>query len=69
MPAGGCLLTIVIDGMAGLDPALDAARLSQIRPAEVRGMEVYTSWAGVPFRYRGGTNDCGAIIIWTQAPW
>lgn len=41
--SGGCAPTIIIDGSPGADPELDTQRLSQLRPSELRGVEVYTS--------------------------
>jgi hypothetical protein len=38
-----------------------------VRPEEVGGMEVYTSFSQTPAQF-ASFNDCGAIVIWTRPP-
>jgi hypothetical protein len=59
----GCKPTIWVDGtrMPGADVD-DVAR-----PADIAGMEVYPSWAGLPAQYQDRDNRmCGVIILWTR---
>jgi hypothetical protein len=40
--------------------------MDDVRPADVRGVELYANPADVPALYRRGANTCGAILIWTS---
>jgi len=50
------------------DTMAQGAELDDVtRPSDIDGIEIYSSWAGVPpqFADRGGRN-CGAILVWTR---
>jgi hypothetical protein len=59
----GCKPSVWIDGVQAQGAELDDVT----RPSDIDGIEIYSSWAGVPpqFADRGGRN-CGAILVWTR---
>ncbi len=59
----GCKPSVWIDGVQAQGAELDDVT----RPSDVDGIEIYSSWAGVPpqFGDRGG-RSCGAILVWTR---
>lgn len=59
----GCRPAIFLDGVQAVGAELDDVT----RPGDIDGMEVYSSWAGIPpqFNDRQG-GKCGAIIVWTR---
>lgn len=58
-----CRPAIFIDGTQALNAEIDEVT----RPADIEGIEVYGSWAGVPpqFSDRLG-KSCGVILVWTR---
>ena len=40
--------------------------LYQALETELGGVEIYTTTAGIPPRYRSGDMECGAILFWTR---
>ena len=59
----GCKPSVWIDGVQAQGAELDDVT----RPSDIDGIEIYSSWSGVPpqFADRGGRN-CGAILVWTR---
>lgn len=59
----GCKPAIFLDGIQAVGAELDDVT----RPGDIDGIEVYSSWSGIPpqFNDRQGGN-CGAIIVWTR---
>ena len=59
----GCRPSVWLDGVQAQGAELDDVT----RPSDIEGIEVYSSWSGVPpqFADRGGRN-CGAILVWTR---
>jgi hypothetical protein len=59
----GCSPLVWVDGVR-----LPGAQLDDVaRPADVAGVEVYTSFAGIPAQYFDRTATCGTILVWTKA--
>lgn len=59
----GCKPTIWNNGMKVFGAELDDVA----NPADIAGMEVYVSWAGLPPQYQDRENPgCGAILLWTR---
>jgi hypothetical protein len=63
--SGRCLMNVYIDGnrvyISNRVPLED-----MISGSEVGAMEVYPSANETPPQYIGGSNDCGALVIWTK---
>ena len=59
----GCRPSVWIDGVQAQGAELDEVT----RPSDVEGIEIYSSWSGVPpqFADRSG-RSCGAILVWTR---
>ncbi len=59
----GCRPAIFMDGVQAMNAELDEVA----RPSDIEGMEIYSSWAGVPPQFvdRSG-RSCGAILVWTR---
>ncbi|MEO8578190.1 MAG: carboxypeptidase-like regulatory domain-containing protein [Gemmatimonadales bacterium] len=59
----GCKPSVWIDGVQAQGAELDDVT----RPSDIDGIEIYSSWSGVPPQYadRGG-RTCGAILVWTR---
>jgi hypothetical protein len=59
----GCKPTIWLNGMKAFGAELDEVA----NPADVAGLEIYLSWAGLPPQFQDRENPgCGAIIVWTK---
>jgi hypothetical protein len=59
----GCQPMVWIDGSRVPGAEVD----DLIQPADIAGMEIYNSWAGIPAQYTERENKlCGAIIVWTK---
>lgn len=59
----GCKPSVWIDGVQAQGAELDEVT----RPSEIEGLEVYSSYSGVPPEYGGrGGRNCGAILVWTR---
>jgi hypothetical protein len=59
----GCRPKIWLDGVLAQDAEIDEV----INPSEIAGIEIYSSWAGVPAQYMDRENRaCGAVIIWSR---
>jgi hypothetical protein len=62
---GYCSPDLYIDGMRLTN--MDARDIDAwIEPADIDGMEIYTSATRVPAQF-ASMNGCGAIVIWTRA--
>ncbi len=61
----GCKPSVWIDGVQAQGAELDDVT----RPSDIDGIEVYSSWSGIPRQFgdRGG-RSCGAILVWTRIP-
>ena len=60
----GCKPIVWLDGMRVLGAEVDEVA----RPADIAGMEVYPSWAGLPPQYQDrGSRMCGVILLWTRS--
>ena len=59
----GCKPAVWIDGVQAQGAELDEVT----RPSDIDGIEIYSSWSGMPpqFADRGG-HTCGAILVWTR---
>jgi hypothetical protein len=59
----GCKPSIWLDGVQAYGAELDEV----VRVGDIDGMEIYSSWSGVPTQF-SGRNDksCGAILVWTR---
>lgn len=64
---GMCLPKVVLDGVV-MDRSPDAPGLIDqlVDPANVAGIEVFPSSAGLPIQYSGINSACGVILIWTR---
>ena len=40
--------------------------INSIQPADIGGVEVYTSTATIPPKYNGTRATCGLVVIWTK---
>lgn len=59
----GCKPSVWIDGVQAQGAELDEVT----NPSEIEGLEVYSSFSGVPPEYGGrGARSCGAILVWTR---
>ena len=59
----GCKPKIWLDGVIAQFAEIDEV----IAPSEIAGLEVYSSWAGVPAQYMDRENRaCGTVIIWSR---
>ncbi|MEO7502528.1 MAG: carboxypeptidase regulatory-like domain-containing protein [Gemmatimonadaceae bacterium] len=59
----GCRPALWVDGIQAVNAELDELT----RPAEIEGIEVYGSSAGIPPQYRDRYGrSCGAILVWTR---
>lgn len=59
----GCRPAIFMDGVQAMNAELDDVA----RPSDIEGIEIFSSWAGVPPQHidRSG-RSCGAILVWTR---
>ncbi|HEY4954086.1 MAG TPA: carboxypeptidase regulatory-like domain-containing protein [Gemmatimonadaceae bacterium] len=60
----GCKPTVWIDGIR-----LPGAELDEVASAaDIAGIELYTSWAGLPAEYKDQeTRACGVIVLWSKS--
>jgi TonB-dependent Receptor Plug Domain. len=59
----GCQPKIWLDGVLAEGADIDEV----IQPSEIAGIEIYSSWAGVPAQYMDRENRaCGTVIIWSR---
>ena len=59
----GCQPRIWLDGVLAEGADIDDV----IPPSEVAGIEIYSSWAGVPAQYMDRENRaCGTVLIWSR---
>ncbi len=59
----GCQPRIWLDGVLAEGADIDEL----IPPSEVAGIEIYSSWAGVPAQYMDRENRaCGTVLIWSR---
>lgn len=59
----GCRPKIWLDGVLAQGADIDEL----ILPSEVAGIEIYSSWAGVPVQYMDRENRaCGTVLIWSR---
>lgn len=56
----GCMASVYIDGVAA-----DTQFLSMLSPESIAALEVYSSGAYAPIRYRGFADSCAVILVWT----
>ncbi|HUG39006.1 MAG TPA: TonB-dependent receptor [Longimicrobiales bacterium] len=62
-----CFPTLVLDGTIVRRGGAPSIRLDAlIHPAEIDGIELYPSGAGVPPRFGGMDARCGVILIWRK---
>lgn len=59
--AHGCALSLYLDGMR-----LQPGDLDLFRTDELAGVEVYRHDIDVPFLFRRGFDDCGAVVMWSR---
>jgi hypothetical protein len=63
-----CYASVMLDGVVVFhaqsgEPLFDVNMLS---PSSIAGIEFYAGAASTPMKYRGVSNDCGLIVIWTR---
>ncbi len=59
----GCKPSIWLDGIQAYGAELDDV----VRVGDIEGMEIYSSWSGVPAQFGNrGDRSCGAILVWTK---
>ncbi len=60
----GCKPTVWVDGIR-----LPGAEVDDVASApDVAGIELYTSWAGLPTEYKDQeTQACGVIVLWSKS--
>lgn len=60
----GCKPTVWVDGIR-----LPGAELDDVASApDIAGIELYTSWAGLPAEYKDQeTQACGVIVLWSKS--
>lgn len=56
-----CVLSLYLDGMRLQPDDLDSFRADQLA-----GVEVYRHALDVPFQFRRGYDDCGAVVLWSR---
>ncbi len=56
-----CALSLYVDGMR-----LQPGDLDLFRTDELAGVEVYRHGLDVPFQFRQGWGDCGAVMMWSR---
>jgi len=58
----GCAPLVWVDGVR-----MPGAQLDEVAPpADVAGIEIYNSFAGIPSRYFDRTATCGTILVWLR---
>jgi hypothetical protein len=59
----GCAPLVWVDGMR-----IPGVQLDEVaRPADIAGLEIYSSFAGIPAQYFDRSATCGTILVWTRA--
>lgn len=59
----GCSPLVWVDGIR-----MPGAQLDEVAPAaDVAGIEIYNSFAGIPSRYFDRTATCGTILVWLRS--
>jgi hypothetical protein len=59
----GCAPLVWVDGVR-----IPGAQLDELaRPANIAGVEIYSSFAGVPAQYFDRSATCGTILVWTRS--
>lgn len=59
----GCSPLVWVDGVR-----MPGAQLDEVAPpADVAGIEIYNSFAGIPSRYFDRTATCGTILVWLRS--
>jgi len=59
----GCSPLVWLDGVR-----VPGAQLDEVaRPADVAGIEIYNSFAGIPAQYFDRSATCGTVLVWTRA--
>lgn len=61
---GACPIQYYLDGSA-FEPAI-LGIVTEIRPQQIEGLEIYRRLAEVPAEYRMLNAECGVILIWTR---
>jgi hypothetical protein len=65
---GACYSAVVLDGTFVYTGNFGEALwdINSIQPAQIAGVEVYTSGATIPSKYNGTRSTCGLVVIWTR---
>jgi hypothetical protein len=58
----GCRPTVWIDGVRAAGAEVDEVATM----ADISGVEVYSSIAGMPPQYVDRDNPCGGILVWSR---
>ncbi|HXT17021.1 MAG TPA: TonB-dependent receptor [Gemmatimonadaceae bacterium] len=59
----GCAPLVWLDGVR-----LPGAQIDDVaRPPDIAGIEIYSSFAGIPSQYFDRSATCGTILVWTKA--
>jgi hypothetical protein len=61
---GACPIQYYLDGSA-FEPAI-LGTVTEIRPQQIEGLEIYRRLAEVPAEYRMLNAECGVILIWLR---
>jgi len=56
-----CVLSLYLDGMR-----LQPDDFELFRTDDLAGVEVYRHDLDVPFQFRRGFGDCGAVVMWSR---
>ncbi len=56
----GCMASVFIDGIQG-----DTQFLSVLTPESIAAIEVYSNGAYAPIRFRGFSDNCAVVLVWT----
>jgi Carboxypeptidase regulatory-like domain/TonB-dependent Receptor Plug Domain len=59
----GCAPLVWIDGVRIPNSQIDEV----VTPSDVAGLEVYSSFAGIPAQYFDRTATCGTILVWSRS--
>ena len=66
MSSPRCMVQYFVDAIHVTGAPTDF--LSQFRPRDIEGMEVYRGPAETPPEFSRGGAECGVIVIWTRTP-
>lgn len=59
----GCAPLVWVDGVR-----IPGVQLDEVaRPADIAGLEIYSSFAGIPAQYFDRSATCGTILVWTRS--